>query len=116
MTTKQAKFIETVSVTTYQKRTKPRKHYVGSAVCISSCSFFYWTGPGACTLISFCMFPTNPTRPDFYLHPQVFQIQVSWTGGKEFYIFRSYNEFYSFHVSTHVTIDVHDNSTIGSST
>ena len=51
MTTKQAKYIETVSVTTYQKRKKPRKHYVGS-VCISLCSFFYCTGLVACTLIS----------------------------------------------------------------
>ena len=43
MTTKQAKYIETVSVITYQKRTKPRKHYVGSVI-LSLCSLFYWTG------------------------------------------------------------------------
>ena len=40
MTTKQAKFIEAVSVIAYQKRMKPRKHYVGS-VCLSLCSFFH---------------------------------------------------------------------------
>jgi predicted secreted protein len=57
MTTKQAKLVKTVSVTTYQKRKKPRKHYV-------------------------------------------FQIQVSWNDTSEFYIFRRYSEFYSFHVSS----------------
>ena len=46
-----------------------------------------------------------------YLHPQVFQIQVSWTDGTKFYIFRCYNKFYSFHVSTHHWW--HDNSTLG---
>lgn len=55
-TNKQNKTVELVTVTSYQKRKKPRKHYV-------------------------------------------FQIQVLWNDDTEYYIFRRYSEFYSFHTT-----------------
>ena len=61
-------------------------------------SFIYWT---EYTNFLVCVSYKSNQTTFFYLHPQVFQIQVSWTDGTEFYIFRRYSEFYSFHVSTH---------------
>ena len=64
MTTKQANYIdsEAVSVITYKKRKKPRKHYVDSAyLSLCSSSILDWTG--GMTLTFICVFPTNPTRP-----------------------------------------------------